>query len=60
MVVSVQTTTYQNFNPLGQKIWKTGIRQSDKHDFDTLARLYGMVEGYPEVIGTQLPVIKEQ
>ena len=27
---------------------------------DTLARLYGLVRGYPEVIGTQLPVIRAQ
>ena len=27
---------------------------------DTLARLYGLVRGYPEVIGSQLPVIRAQ
>ena len=31
-----------------------------KPDSDTLARLYGLVRGYPEVIGTQLPVIRAQ
>ena len=31
-----------------------------KPDSDTLARLYGLVGGYPEVIGTQLPVIRAQ
>ena len=28
-----------------------------KPDSDTLARLYGLVRGYPEVFGTQLPLI---
>ena len=31
-----------------------------KPDSDTLARLYGLVRGCPEVIGTQLPVIRAQ
>ena len=34
--------------------------QAAKPDSDTLARLYGLVRGYPEVIGTQLPVIRAQ
>ena len=31
-----------------------------KPNSDTLARLSGLVRGYPEVIGTQLPVIRAQ
>ena len=34
--------------------------QAPKPDSDTLARLYGLVRGCPEVIGTQLPVIRAQ
>ena len=34
--------------------------QAAKPGSNTLARLYGLVRGYPEVIGTQLPVIRAQ
>ena len=34
--------------------------QAEKPHSDTLARLYGLVRGYPEVIGSQLPVIRAQ